>query len=163
MLLPGQLFAWAQYFKNEGINAVFWSAVEEQQNVDSTVAEEFVSLFEDTQNDALVHLSNSREDLIGFLKDVASKHLEKESFVVGMVGYPNVGKSSTINKLVGAKKVSVSATPGKTRHLQTIKIDDQVCILYFISIRRNLSIYDFSALPLRLSGSCHAVFCIWKK
>jgi len=32
---------------------------------------------------------------------------------VGLVGYPNVGKSSTINALIGAKKVSVSATPGK--------------------------------------------------
>ena len=38
--------------------------------------------------------------------------------VVGMVGYPNVGKSSTINALYQDKKVSVSATPGKTKHFQ---------------------------------------------
>ena len=37
---------------------------------------------------------------------------------IGMVGYPNVGKSSTINALYEDKKVSVSATPGKTKHFQ---------------------------------------------
>ena len=36
--------------------------------------------------------------------------------VVGTVGYPNVGKSSVINVLVGTKKVGVAALPGKTKH-----------------------------------------------
>jgi GTPase SAR1 family protein len=40
--------------------------------------------------------------------------------VVGMTGYPNVGKSSTINVLVGRKSVAVSATPGKTKHFQVL-------------------------------------------
>ncbi len=44
--------------------------------------------------------------------------------VVGLVGYPNVGKSSTINVLVGAKKVAVSSTPGKTKHFQTIFVPE---------------------------------------
>lgn len=47
---------------------------------------------------------------------------------VGLVGYPNVGKSSTINALVGAKKVSVSATPGKTKHFQTIHLSPEVIL-----------------------------------
>ncbi|KAI0749172.1 P-loop containing nucleoside triphosphate hydrolase protein [Irpex lacteus] len=42
--------------------------------------------------------------------------------VIGLVGYPNVGKSSTINSLLGEKKVSVSSTPGKTKHFQTIQL-----------------------------------------
>jgi large subunit GTPase 1 len=45
-----------------------------------------------------------------------------ESITVGMVGYPNVGKSSMINALCGEKKVGVAAMPGKTRHFQTIKL-----------------------------------------
>ncbi|ATY61837.1 ribosome biogenesis GTPase Lsg1 [Cordyceps militaris] len=47
---------------------------------------------------------------------------------VGLVGYPNVGKSSTINALIGAKKVSVSSTPGKTKHFQTIHLSDRVVL-----------------------------------
>ena len=43
---------------------------------------------------------------------------------VGMVGYPNVGKSSTIVALCAQKKVPVSSTPGRTRHFQTILMGD---------------------------------------
>ncbi|CAO3667657.1 unnamed protein product [Umbelopsis vinacea] len=42
--------------------------------------------------------------------------------MIGLVGYPNVGKSSTINALIGEKRVSVSSTPGKTKHFQTIHL-----------------------------------------
>ncbi|KAM0677659.1 hypothetical protein BDAP_001806 [Binucleata daphniae] len=35
-------------------------------------------------------------------------------------GFPNVGKSSTINNLFKHKKVTVSKTPGKTKHLQSL-------------------------------------------
>jgi len=48
--------------------------------------------------------------------------------VIGTVGYPNVGKSSTINVLVHAKKVSVSATPGKTKHFQTLLLGDNLSL-----------------------------------
>jgi large subunit GTPase 1 len=47
---------------------------------------------------------------------------------IGFVGYPNVGKSSTLNALVGSKKVTVSATPGKTKHFQTIHLDDKTIL-----------------------------------
>ncbi|XP_013073430.2 guanine nucleotide-binding protein-like 1 [Biomphalaria glabrata] len=41
---------------------------------------------------------------------------------IGCLGYPNVGKSSVLNALMGKKVVSVSKTPGHTKHLQTIFI-----------------------------------------
>lgn len=44
------------------------------------------------------------------------------------MGYPNVGKSSTINSLLGEKKVSVSSTPGKTKHFQTINLSDSITL-----------------------------------
>lgn len=48
---------------------------------------------------------------------------------IGMVGYPNVGKSSTINVLCGDKRVAVSATPGKTKHFQTLPLADRSDVL----------------------------------
>jgi large subunit GTPase 1 len=60
------------------------------------------------------------------LLDSESDHPRKTQ--IGLVGYPNVGKSSTINALIGAKKVSVSSTPGKTKHFQTIHLSDRVIL-----------------------------------
>ena len=43
---------------------------------------------------------------------------------VALTGHPNVGKSSLINIVKGTKVVSVSATPGHTKHAQTIILPD---------------------------------------
>lgn len=48
--------------------------------------------------------------------------------MVGFVGYPNVGKSSTINALVGEKKTGVTSTPGKTKHFQTLIISEKLML-----------------------------------
>ena len=48
--------------------------------------------------------------------------------MVGLTGYPNVGKSSTINALFGAKKTAVAATPGKTKHFQTLNINERLTL-----------------------------------
>ena len=60
------------------------------------------------------------------LENADSEHPRKTT--IGLVGYPNVGKSSTINALIGAKKVSVSSTPGKTKHFQTIHLSPDVLL-----------------------------------
>ena len=66
----------------------------------------------------------TRLEFINFLKSL----VEKNSKVIGMVGYPNVGKSSTVNTLLGIKKAAVSATPGRTKHFQTLHIDSELCL-----------------------------------
>ena len=47
---------------------------------------------------------------------------------LGMVGCPNVGKSTTVNALCGGKKVAVAETPGKTKHFQTIVLDEKTIL-----------------------------------
>ncbi|KAI0023512.1 putative ribosome biogenesis GTPase Lsg1 [Xylariomycetidae sp. FL0641] len=63
-----------------------------------------------------------------FLQQAHDPDNPDKKLQIGLVGYPNVGKSSTINALIGAKKVSVSATPGKTKHFQTIHLSDRVIL-----------------------------------
>jgi ribosome biogenesis GTPase A len=48
--------------------------------------------------------------------------------MVGLVGYPNVGKSSTINAIFGSKKTAVAPTPGKTKHFQTLNVSSTICL-----------------------------------
>ncbi len=90
-------------------------------------------------DDTNVNPSNStnsnllaREDLLAILEARAEEAAGEGArdrrrdgrVVVGMVGYPNVGKSSTVNALVAKKKTGVSATPGKTKHFQTLELGD---------------------------------------
>jgi len=43
---------------------------------------------------------------------------------IGFVGYPNVGKSTVINALLGSRKVAMSKRPGKTKHIQTMDVPE---------------------------------------
>lgn len=71
----------------------------------------------------------TREDLILLFKTIYPlKTYLNNITTIGLVGYPNVGKSSTINALMMDKKVSVSATPGKTKHFQTLFLDKDLLL-----------------------------------
>ncbi|XP_050092608.1 large subunit GTPase 1 homolog [Anopheles aquasalis] len=79
---------------------------------------------DDTKNNPKL-LSNS--ELITLFKRLHHGNRVTPGIVtVGLVGYPNVGKSSTINAVFLEKKVSVSATPGKTKHFQTLYVDSEL-------------------------------------
>ncbi|MEM0437852.1 MAG: GTPase [Candidatus Micrarchaeia archaeon] len=47
---------------------------------------------------------------------------------VGIIGYPNVGKSSLINLLKGRRTAKVSATPGETKGVQWIRLRPDILL-----------------------------------
>jgi len=53
----------------------------------------------------------------------------KRTITVGVVGFPNVGKSSIINSLKRGKVVGVSSTPGFTKGMQEIILDKDIRLL----------------------------------
>ena len=54
------------------------------------------------------------------VKGEGEEESEEDCVTIGLIGQPNAGKSSLINGILQDKKVSVSKTPGHTKHFQTI-------------------------------------------
>ncbi|OWM82883.1 hypothetical protein CDL15_Pgr005283 [Punica granatum] len=69
------------------------------------------------------------ETLIKLLKNYSRSHDIKKSITVGVIGLPNVGKSSLINSLKRCHVVNVGATPGLTRSMQEVQLDKNVKLL----------------------------------
>lgn len=71
--------------------------------------------------------------LMEALKSYATKSNLKRSIVVGVIGYPNVGKSSIINALTNRhgnlKACPVGNMPGVTTTMREVKIDNKLKIL----------------------------------
>ncbi|RSL44043.1 hypothetical protein CEP54_014847 [Fusarium duplospermum] len=102
---------------------------EDKQQEGAPLTEESVAKVEtgaEEEVDTQILTVEELEDI--FLRHAPTDEGADRKLQVGLVGYPNVGKSSTINALIGAKKVSVSSTPGKTKHFQTIHLSDRVIL-----------------------------------
>ena len=67
------------------------------------------------------------------LEDKDSKRLEKgltkRKYRVLIIGIPNVGKSTLINRLVGKKATKTGNMPGVTKEISWIRIDDDIELL----------------------------------
>jgi nuclear GTP-binding protein len=53
----------------------------------------------------------------------------KKNLTIGIIGYPNVGKSSIINSLKRARACNVGPTAGLTKALQLVRLDKQVTLI----------------------------------
>ena len=69
------------------------------------------------------------EELIGLLKNYARVGDSKSVITVGIVGFPNVGKSSLINSLMRSRAVAVSSVPGFTKVNQEVILDKNIRLI----------------------------------
>uniref|UniRef100_A0A3Q3WR45 Large subunit GTPase 1 homolog n=1 Tax=Mola mola TaxID=94237 RepID=A0A3Q3WR45_MOLML len=144
LLTREQRRTWARHFQKEGLRAVFWSALAEgtrldaEEKVDCLLMQEQDDDESDTEEEGTAHSSSEfynssrllrKDELLDTFK-AAHRGLRCKDgqLTVGLVGYPNVGKSSTINTILRNKKVSVSATPGHTKHFQTLYVETGLCL-----------------------------------
>ncbi|CAN8015403.1 unnamed protein product [Ixodes persulcatus] len=135
---------WAKYLKSVGLQAVFFSALEQSKATHESDESETGSSpnpSPESSPDSSPKHSEGRDHSKDRFEDPSRLYTKEELLelfrtthphskatkgqtVVGLVGYPNVGKSSTINALLSHKKVSVSTTPGKTKHFQTLQLEE---------------------------------------
>ena len=69
------------------------------------------------------------ENLLQLLKNYCRKDDIKAAIIVGVIGYPNVGKSSLINSLKRSHATAVSNTPGLTKCIQEVHLDKDIRLL----------------------------------
>ncbi|KAJ4788473.1 Large subunit GTPase 1-like protein [Rhynchospora pubera] len=132
---------WAEYFHQHDILFIFWSAKAASAAIEGkTLIQEPESQESDLpgldtriygRDELLTRLQAEAESVVAARERPSSSSSttsEKRQVTVGFVGYPNVGKSSTINALVGAKRTGVTSTPGKTKHFQTLIISDELVL-----------------------------------
>ena len=145
-LVPGEVRRqWASYFESKGLGYAFWSAKhstdesaefdkpEEDSRMRVLGATELLDLLESLRPPSKVCtlFLNRQADFANVQAKIPSemdRGQQQNRTMVGFVGYPNVGKSSTINALFGRKKTPVASTPGRTKHFQTLNVRDTLCL-----------------------------------
>ena len=109
---------WSAKFIKESYEFIFFSAISSINTAEEALPRKDLSPF----------AIYSRTELLRKLR--AFTGISTDKIVnIGMIGYPNVGKSSVINAIIGTKKVAVAEMPGKTKHMQTVLIDEKTYLL----------------------------------
>ena len=67
--------------------------------------------------------------LIGLLRQFSSLHKGNNQISVGIIGYPNVGKSSLINSLMSKKVCNVAPIPGETKVWQYVTLMKRIYLI----------------------------------
>uniref|UniRef100_A0A3B5QYV0 Large subunit GTPase 1 homolog n=1 Tax=Xiphophorus maculatus TaxID=8083 RepID=A0A3B5QYV0_XIPMA len=111
---------------NVNVDEEDWQTCSEEEEEDEAEGETAGSSGESFHNSS--RLLHKDELLEMFKASHNGPRFNEDQLTIGLVGYPNVGKSSTINTILRNKKVSVSATPGHTKHFQTLYVEPGLCL-----------------------------------
>ncbi|QLE55030.1 ribosome biogenesis GTPase YlqF [Nostoc sp. TCL26-01] len=109
-MIPGQVRSlWEKYFQNRGETPYFTNAQHGQGVVAVAKAAQAAG----------VELNQRRRD----------RGMLPRAVRAVVIGFPNVGKSALINRLLGKRVVESAARPGVTRQLRWVRISDELELL----------------------------------
>lgn len=126
-LVPREnLEKWLKYLRREYPTIVFKSSTQVQGHRLGQTSAKIMKI-----DEGVMHTSKclGADVLMQLMKNYCRNKDIKTSITVGVVGLPNVGKSSLINSLKRSKSCGVGATPGFTKSMQEIILDSKVKLL----------------------------------
>jgi len=122
------LLGWVKHLRREFPTIAFKSNTQQQSNN----LKQTSHVSKGAQSDEATLLRSASvgsQALLQLLKNYSRSLNIKKQITVGIIGYPNVGKSSLINSLTRARRAAVGNMPGLTRSLQTVKLDHQISLI----------------------------------
>ncbi|EGC31276.1 hypothetical protein DICPUDRAFT_82812 [Dictyostelium purpureum] len=117
---------WLKYLRNFYPTLAFKCSTQNQRR---NLGQSSINAETATQDALNSTESLGAEQLLQLLKNYSRSLNIKTSVSVGIIGYPNVGKSSLINSLKRTRSVGVGATPGFTKIAQEVHLDKNVKLL----------------------------------
>ncbi|CAI6347500.1 unnamed protein product [Macrosiphum euphorbiae] len=127
-LVPAEIVRdWLSYFRGQlGTPAVPFKASTQQAG--SRIGHRKMNKCKKDTEKA-ISLCVGAELVMTLLANYCRSDKMKTSIVVGVVGMPNVGKSSLINSLKRSRACQVGAVPGVTKNMQEIQLDKHIKLL----------------------------------
>lgn len=120
-LVPREVVeSWLKYLRNEFPAVAFKASTQSQRRHlgHSTLSANVASESALSTSECV-----GAEALVGLLKNYSRNSGLKTTIRVGVIGYPNVGKSSVINSLRRTRVCQVGGMPGVTKQAQEIHLD----------------------------------------
>ncbi|EGR30853.1 hypothetical protein IMG5_122540 [Ichthyophthirius multifiliis] len=132
IILVGNAEAWLKVLRREYATVLFKGNTQNQNDnlSGNQLFKKSLTNREDLTND-LMNSSKSvgADKLLELIKNYSKNDGIKTAVSVGVIGYPNVGKSSLINSLKRSKACGVSSVAGYTKNLQEVIIDKKVKVI----------------------------------
>ncbi|XP_066470431.1 guanine nucleotide-binding protein-like 3-like protein [Tiliqua scincoides] len=117
---------WLKYLRNEFPTVAFKASTQQQSK---NLQQSHVPVAQATSDLLSSGACVGADCLMKVLANYCRNQNIRTTISVGVVGFPNVGKSSLINSLKRSRACNIGATPGVTKCLQEVQLDKHIKLL----------------------------------